>query len=338
MIVTILSAIRKTFFIFAFLFFSVISEAQTFVVLDDFDNGTVTADSVKSMAGWKIFDGSFTVATTYVGHEYFGKRTKSLIATGSNNRLSTSFNKVCNAWEFEIDPESTTSGQFDAYFFFMTSASPDPGFASGYYVVYDHSNYTVSLRRMDNGVVARTIISYSKGSFGSANPFKVRVTRDVNTWKLFVDNLNANGTSSTTERGSGEDDTYAQNACAYQGVYFNLSSTLLNSDAIDNIKYVEIAGCVPGAQEICGNRIDDDCDGLIDNVYRFTGDGNFSVASNWECSTVPPNPLPANNHVIITPQANGRCNLDIQYTVSSGAKFTVSEGKELVLPTNLIIQ
>lgn len=327
-------------FVFLVVIYSHVSIAQTFTVLDDFNNGSVIDDSIFSMARWKIFSGSFVVGKKFNGQTFFGERSNSLIANGSINTLSTPFIKVCNAWELDFDPEITTSGQFDAYFFFMNNTSADPVSASGYYIGYDHKEYEVNLYRMDNGVTKDTIISYQKGSFGSKNPFRVRVTVEKGNWSLYVDEIKADGSISATGptlRGTGEDLTYPLNTCAYQGVWINLSSSLENNDAIDNIKYVELSGCIPGAKEICGNNIDDDCDGFKDNVYRFIGDGNFSVSTNWECG-VPPNPLPANNIVIIDPQANGRCNLDIEYTVSPKAKFTVAQGKELLLPTNLILQ
>lgn len=92
------------------------------------------------------------------------------------------------------------------------------------------------------------------------------------------------------------------------------------------------------ANEICGNGIDDDCDGIADNVFRFTGNGNFSNSSNWECGLVPANPLPAKYMIMITPQVNGKCIMDIQYKVSAGAKLTVTKGSNLILPNNLKIE
>lgn len=299
------------------------STAQTFTVLDDFEDGTYDGGTGNSAAVWTVINGGFTVANSVLGNTH---SSKGLSNTDLDNRASTPFTKVCNAWEFEINPESTTGGQFDAYYFFMTAASPDPALASGYYVVYNHSNGTVSLRRMDNGNIGNIIVSTNRGF--STSSFTVKVTRNINDWTIFINN---------SSKGSGFDATYASNTCAYQGVWISVVSTSLN-DIIDNIKYAEVNGCVPGAQEICNNGVDDDCDGLIDNVYRFTGNGDFSIATNWDCGTVPPNPLPENTLVIIDPEVNGRCNLDIQYVVSPKAKFTVAQGKELLLPTNLIMQ
>lgn len=90
--------------------------------------------------------------------------------------------------------------------------------------------------------------------------------------------------------------------------------------------------------EISGNNIDDDCDGLVDNVYKFIGSGNFSNPANWEGESKPVNPLPANYKVFIMPQENGSCILDVQYNVLKGAQFIVSEGKKLLVPGNLIIE
>jgi hypothetical protein len=315
----VLMLIVATTFFFA-------SSAQTFTILDDFEDGTFDGGTGNSAAVWTVLNGGFTVASAFGGNNY--NTSKGLFTTDSSNRISTPFSKVCDAWECQFKPESTLSGQFDAYFFYMTDASADPVSASGYYVVYNHSDGRISLRRMDNGNIGNIIISASRGF--STSTFTVKVTRQNNNWTLFINNSSV---------GTGFDATYPPNICAYQGIWMEVwTRTFKNNDAVDNIKYAEVAGCTTGTQEICGNGVDDDCDGLTDNVYRFVGDGNFSVDANWQCGSAPPNPLPENTFVIIDPQVNGRCNLDIEYTVSPKAKFTVAQGKELLLPTNLILQ
>jgi hypothetical protein len=312
----VLMLIVATTFFFA-------SSAQTFTILDDFEDGTFDGGTGNSAAVWTVLNGGFTVANSVLGNSHLSR---GLSNTDLDNRISTPFTKVCDAWEFEINPESTTAGQFDAYFFYMTDASSDPALASGYYVAYNHSDGKLSLRRMDNGNIGNVIISANRGF--STSTFIVKVTRSNNNWTLFINNSSV---------GTGFEATYPPNICAYQGVWISVISKALN-DIIDNIKYAEVAGCTTGTQEICGNGVDDDCDGLTDNVYRFVGDGNFSVDANWQCGSAPPNPLPENTFVIIDPQVNGRCNLDIEYTVSPKAKFTVAKGKELLLPGNLIMQ
>ncbi len=118
----------------------------------------------------------------------------------------------------------------------------------------------------------------------------------------------------------------------------NYSVSISNSGCNSTSPSVSVLLSSNITNEICGNGIDDDCDGLPDNVFRFIGSGNFSTPSNWECGTVPTNPLPAKNTIMIMPQTNGNCTLDIQYKVSAGANFTVTQGSKLMLPSNLILQ
>lgn len=71
-------------------------------------------------------------------------------------------------------------------------------------------------------------------------------------------------------------------------------------------------------------------------VYTFTGNGNWSEASNWAGNIVPPNPLPAGNEIIIDP--TGECILNVQQVISQGASLKVNNNKNLLLPGNLTIQ
>lgn len=72
-------------------------------------------------------------------------------------------------------------------------------------------------------------------------------------------------------------------------------------------------------------------------IYRFTGNGNFTDAANWENNTVPPNPLPAAAEIFKNPSGTGQCNVNIPYTVSAGGKFSVAAGKKLLVAGNLVI-
>ncbi|MES2430092.1 MAG: alpha-amylase family glycosyl hydrolase [Bacteroidota bacterium] len=75
--------------------------------------------------------------------------------------------------------------------------------------------------------------------------------------------------------------------------------------------------------------------------YIFTGNGNWTTATNWTNNVVPPNPLPYGSEIIINPTNNAdECilNLGVQQVISQGAKITVEKNKKFRLPTNLIIQ
>ncbi len=73
-------------------------------------------------------------------------------------------------------------------------------------------------------------------------------------------------------------------------------------------------------------------------VYTFTGNGNWNVASNWASNTVPPNPLPAGQSIIIDHADGGNCILNVSQTISAGASLTVQTGRNLLIPGNLTIQ
>lgn len=73
-------------------------------------------------------------------------------------------------------------------------------------------------------------------------------------------------------------------------------------------------------------------------TYTFTGNGNWTVASNWSGNTVPPNPLPAGAEIVINHAAGGNCQLNISQTISTGGSIKVLTGKNLLVQGNLNIQ
>lgn len=70
--------------------------------------------------------------------------------------------------------------------------------------------------------------------------------------------------------------------------------------------------------------------------YRFTGNGNYTLAANWVNNMVPPNPVPAGVEVIIDNQQN-ECIVNVPVTFRRGAKLTVGAFNKLRIPQNLII-
>ncbi len=71
--------------------------------------------------------------------------------------------------------------------------------------------------------------------------------------------------------------------------------------------------------------------------YRFTGNGNWSMASNWDYDLAPPTVLSAGNEIIIDPAPGGNCLLNIPYTMPAGTKLTIATGKQLVVPGHLTL-
>ena len=72
--------------------------------------------------------------------------------------------------------------------------------------------------------------------------------------------------------------------------------------------------------------------------YTFTGNGNWSIATNWVNHSIPPAVLPAGSEILIDPVAGGECVLNVSQTISSGSKITVIAGKKFTIPGNLTIQ
>jgi unsaturated rhamnogalacturonyl hydrolase len=73
-------------------------------------------------------------------------------------------------------------------------------------------------------------------------------------------------------------------------------------------------------------------------AYTFTGNGNWSDATNWDNNTLPPATLAAGNEIIINPVTGGQCILDVAQTISNGAVINVKAGKNFIVNGNLTIQ
>jgi hypothetical protein len=68
------------------------------------------------------------------------------------------------------------------------------------------------------------------------------------------------------------------------------------------------------------------------NIYRFTGNGNWSNAANWLNNAKPALDVPGCKEIIIDHAAGGSCVLDIPQNLMKNAKITVLPGKKLVIP------
>ena len=71
-------------------------------------------------------------------------------------------------------------------------------------------------------------------------------------------------------------------------------------------------------------------------TYTFTGNGNWSDASQWSGNLLPPNPLNAPDKIIINP--SGTCTLNVPQTINPGGQLTVNAGKNFIINGNLTIQ
>ena len=73
------------------------------------------------------------------------------------------------------------------------------------------------------------------------------------------------------------------------------------------------------------------------STYTFTGDGNWSAASNWSNTTVPPNPLLSGSTIYISPASGHSCILNVSQTISQGANLIVTVGSSFIIQGGLII-
>ena len=74
------------------------------------------------------------------------------------------------------------------------------------------------------------------------------------------------------------------------------------------------------------------------NIYTFTGSGNWSEPGNWSNNQVPPSPLPSCSTIFIDPPTGEECILDVTQVISQGATIKVMQDKKFRIPGNLIMQ
>ena len=72
------------------------------------------------------------------------------------------------------------------------------------------------------------------------------------------------------------------------------------------------------------------------NIYTFTGNGNWNVASNWSNNRIPPNPFTSGS-IFIDNAVGGSCVLSSSQTISQPAILTVKTGKHLLIQGSLNI-
>jgi hypothetical protein len=70
---------------------------------------------------------------------------------------------------------------------------------------------------------------------------------------------------------------------------------------------------------------------VADTLYKFTGNGSWSVPSNWLNSKIPPSILPSCSKIVVDPIAGGESVLGYQQVISAGARFMVMPGKKFSL-------
>ena len=119
-----------------------------------------------------------------------------------------------------------------------------------------------------------------------------------------------------------------------------------NAELNDDVIIIKDTGLISISATVVGNAYFKPADPVIRNfrvrgnnttTYTFTGNGNWSVVSNWDNQRKPPAILPTGSEIIIEPPVNGECIIDIQQTISAGARLTVRPNKRIRLISNLMI-
>lgn len=71
--------------------------------------------------------------------------------------------------------------------------------------------------------------------------------------------------------------------------------------------------------------------------YTFTGNGNWTIASNWANNNIPPINLPTGDTIYISPLPGNTCILNTSQVLSAGASLIVSAGANFIISGNLNI-
>ncbi|MFZ4056523.1 MAG: WD40/YVTN/BNR-like repeat-containing protein [Ferruginibacter sp.] len=75
----------------------------------------------------------------------------------------------------------------------------------------------------------------------------------------------------------------------------------------------------------------------LSSTYTFTGNGNWSDASNWKNNSMPPPNLSGNAIIIINPISTGECIVDVSQQILNGAILKVVSGKKIRVNSSLTI-
>jgi hypothetical protein len=73
------------------------------------------------------------------------------------------------------------------------------------------------------------------------------------------------------------------------------------------------------------------CLAFSQTTYTFTGNGNWSQASNWANSTKPPSRLPSGSSIFISPQTGDSCVLNTPHKNLQGSNMVISTGAKFII-------
>ena len=73
-------------------------------------------------------------------------------------------------------------------------------------------------------------------------------------------------------------------------------------------------------------------------MYVFTGNGDWSIASNWRNGLIPSNTISNGMNVFIEPVAGGECTYNGSIIVQPGGVLNIKPGKNFKVTGSVIVQ
>lgn len=198
---------------------------------------------------------------------------------------------------------------------------PENGYTAGasYNFSINISHGAADRRRWGFSVIAKNSAGITVGSFTSTNPNARNNGEELS-------HLNA-----VTFQTSSQSYTYT-------GLTWTAPAMPLAAD--ENITFYVAGAAANGTGSTAGDFIyatTKNISLLVSQTYTFTGTGNWDDAANWSNNIIPPANISGNAVIIINPQEDGECVLNVEQHISSSANLSVAEGKKFRILGNLII-
>jgi len=75
---------------------------------------------------------------------------------------------------------------------------------------------------------------------------------------------------------------------------------------------------------------------IAQTTYTFTGNGNWTVAFNWNNNVIPPSVLPLGDIIIINSAPGDSCVLNTPQTILTGASLIIASGANFIVREGLV--
>lgn len=201
------------------------------------------------------------------------------------------------------------------------SGLPDNGYTAGASYNFDItiSHGAVNRKRWGFSIIAKNSAGVTVGTFSSTNP-----NAAVNGAEL--SHFNAVVFPSFSQ------------SYTYTGLTWTAPANPSAADA--NITFYVVGNAANGTGSSDGDFIYSNTKSislLVSQTYTFTGNGNWDDAANWSNNIIPPSTITGSAVIIIDPQGDGECVLNVEQHISSSANLSVANGKKFRIAGDLII-